>query len=578
MNLTSKQKQVIAFSGLGVVVACPGSGKTETLVKRIEREIDEQESSLTGIAVLSFTNVGVDEISRRLNDDGYFISYPNCLETIDGFCFRYLVSPFLYLFTGHKEPVHILEVLEENCDFPFCWTRERFRHNCSLEQLVVHFPNQNDKNFVFTSTGKIFNECKAKTGTPCCESFRRKLFNRNVVSYQDLTVIAIQILKMYPSICDALRSRFVSFFIDEAQDSSSLQMELLSLLRGDKTKSFLYFGDYDQSIYQFRGADPEEFEKLIQSDKWAKLVLDDNFRCSQKICDAVYRFSHYSSPNHATGESRSFPLKPIALQNKTFSEAQSFFLDLLAENGIPKEKSCIVFRDKNDAILQSETQGFDGKNSPFSSGSLGLLIANAHLFYQQHDISKAMKVAEKVLALLLGSSGDIRAYKKDYIFANGTREWIRLCVIIVKDTPDFGIALSKWCESVIKILSEKIGVSKNEQDLGVKKKMRGFHELGNQLVSSFAQPLQTVPRLFYSTIHGVKGQSYDAVLLYMKKGNATLSFSLLCSKKYTDENVRLGYVAMTRAKKILVIASDAGIPDKTIFDNWTIEGQRVRRY
>jgi len=99
-ELTDEQKDFIKAEGNVVLCACPGSGKTFVVAKKMLQYIQRWNRSHQGVAVLSFTNVASDEIenqTKELMPDGFKIEYPHFVGTIDSFINKYILLRFGYL-------------------------------------------------------------------------------------------------------------------------------------------------------------------------------------------------------------------------------------------------------------------------------------------------------------------------------------------------------------------------------------------------------------------------------------------------------------------------------------------------
>lgn len=93
--------------GKVIVKACPGSGKTLCVSERIIRFINEHEDNQSGLAILSFTNVAIDEISERYEKEtNEKIVYPHFIGTIDSFINKYIFLPFGHLVMNCKKKTH----------------------------------------------------------------------------------------------------------------------------------------------------------------------------------------------------------------------------------------------------------------------------------------------------------------------------------------------------------------------------------------------------------------------------------------------------------------------------------------
>lgn len=88
----------------------------------------------------------------------------------------------------------------------------------------------------------------------------------------------------------AIAERFPIIIVDEVQDTSENQMAVFDLLSESGIKSMSLVGDPDQSIYEWRNANPECFNQKLEDSRWKTIELTGNFRSSQKLCNVTSFF------------------------------------------------------------------------------------------------------------------------------------------------------------------------------------------------------------------------------------------------------------------------------------------------
>ena len=138
------------------------------------------------------------------------------------------------------------------------------------------------------------------------------VLQRNCVTYDDAMAISIIILKKYPKIIKLLAKRFPLIIIDEAQDTSKNQMELIEQFEANES-TIIIVGDSDQAIYEWRKATPEIFVNKYNNSNYNKIEFLENHRSSQNICNATYKFSTLSKTAIAVGEFKDYNEKPIII-------------------------------------------------------------------------------------------------------------------------------------------------------------------------------------------------------------------------------------------------------------------------
>ena len=160
----------------------------------------------------------------------------------------------------------------------------------------------------------------------------------------------MRILRKYPQIASVLAHRFPVIIVDEAQDTSREQMEILDVLSTAGTQTVILVGDSDQAIYEWRDATPEYFVKKMNDVTWTTQQLTANFRSSQHICNATALFSsklYQSKAATAMGRDADNIHKPVLIQfaeGRTKEDIRAKFKSLCTE-------CCIQYDCDNVAIL-----------------------------------------------------------------------------------------------------------------------------------------------------------------------------------------------------------------------------------
>lgn len=291
---TEKQNQVIHDkAGLFTVRACPGSGKTFTVAARLNHLLSDKTFKHQGIATISFTNVAWEEIQNYLTDEyglSSSLGYPHFLGTIDRFINTYIFLPFGNLVMDcterptlsgpphdNHEPIgNWLYWKNANCNQKKCRLSD-FSYNQSDE--LIHLRNQN-----------MGENCPHNTNRPCIQN--KKIFNTSGYATQaDANYFALKILNDFPQIATALAIRFPIIMVDEAQDTSRIQMMILDKLIDHGVEEMMLVGDPDQAIFEWRDAEPQLFQDKCIAWRDNSVELSDNWRSTQRICDFASKIS-----------------------------------------------------------------------------------------------------------------------------------------------------------------------------------------------------------------------------------------------------------------------------------------------
>lgn len=432
----------------------------------------------------------------------------------------------------------------------FFWKKECYSNRCDPNDFYIDTEN----NVYDTKRG--FANCPF-TKRPPCVRFKASTYSKGYATYKDALVIAISILEKHPNICRLITDRFPCFIIDEAQDTSADQMKLLNLLFDNGVEEAMLIGDPDQAIYEWRDADPSVFLNIYNCGNWNAIELNENFRCSQHICNATKIFSSLSDTSIAIGETKDCSAKPIIIKYKKDNKKDltRSYLDLC-------RKKNINITPKNVAVLVRGHSGLTGRDysriNELWQTSITLLLAQATFYKGIQNVEKAASVIEKALYHVIF---DNQANAVDYFQIQkiySIKEWRDLIFKLCISLPDSTVPLRVWkieIDSVIdNFISDYNIKCKNKREIKTKsrvqdKNLKDF--MGRPLNVFFADGYSE--EYLNTTIHAVKGCTFDAVMLIINT-HGKLTSNMLNKKEIDSEEIRTFYVAATRAKKLFVLA------------------------
>lgn len=559
-NFTDEQKLFLKAEGNIVVKACPGSGKTYTVAHKLLTYVNTWSNYHQGVAVLSFTNVASKEIFEKTNSISNClgaIQYPHFIGTVDSFINEFIVLRYGYLYTAGRVRPQIS--LSDNWKMPYRY----WRSECHQKGCIDHI-----EDFHYEVDGTLY---KGKQMVTCalgkakalpCQQYKSMLAKKNVVFQNETALIAYELLNKYPIIASAIVERFPVIIMDEAQDTSITQMALFDLLSKAGLKSLFLVGDPDQAIYEWRNANPECFiEKIKDKSKWKTIKLTGNFRSSQNICNATTFFSpslRGDSVNIAIGDWKAETQKPILLlTNKNSCEDNiiSYFLQ--------KCKSMnITINSRNVAILSRGRINIDTDISGLWKSKEIESFAKAAYEWNKGSRKKSYQItSEASFSMIFDDALDEYQMSQKIYTLTDEDTWKAYIIDILSSLPNIELGINEWVKIFSKCFCDitqqyHFNLAANKDpELYFKIKVR------DKKVPNFKEiPL----RMFFekrtegiytrSSIHGVKGETYDAVLIIIKSrtGN-TLTPKFLMEGNIDSELMRVAYVAMTRSRRLLMI-------------------------
>ena len=290
-SFTKSQSEAIRHQdGPLLVLAGPGSGKTTVVTKRVQYLVQDCHISPSSILVITFTKAAATEMKERFlrlmeQSEEKPQGYGNVLfGTFHAVFFNIL--KLSYGFTAAN-------ILREE-------TRYQYMKEI-VDRLKLEIDDENE--FISGVLGEISlikNErisLEHYFSKNCAEDIFRKIFasyeqrkrNARLIDFDDMLSYTWELLTKRPDILEAWKKKFRYILVDEFQDINRLQYDILRLLAQPENNLFIV-GDDDQSIYRFRGAKPEimlNFQKDFPTAD--RVLLNDNFRSTRQIVNAAGR-------------------------------------------------------------------------------------------------------------------------------------------------------------------------------------------------------------------------------------------------------------------------------------------------
>jgi DNA helicase-2/ATP-dependent DNA helicase PcrA len=283
MNLNDKQKQCIEhIEGPLLVLAGAGSGKTKVVIERICRLIQLGVPSSEIVAV-TFTNKAASEMSQRikLNSDQIVLT---C--TFHSLCARILRESIHFL--GYKNSFSIFDQQDsENCLKLCLKNRNIDEEKISAKDLKSKISSlKNDLIFPEDLLLQQFDK-SLSFFIDLYTDYQMKLKDFNALDFDDLLLLSVELFKKHPDVLAVYQNRWQFLLVDEYQDTNKAQYLLIKLLSACHHNIFAV-GDPDQSIYSFRGANISNILNFEKDFPAAKLVtLDQNYRSTKRILQSA---------------------------------------------------------------------------------------------------------------------------------------------------------------------------------------------------------------------------------------------------------------------------------------------------
>lgn len=600
VKLNKNQAQAVAhIDGPCMVLAGPGSGKTRIISQRIVSMVLDHDIPPTRILAISFTKASSLEMKKRTlaygKDDrlnkvsfGTFhssffrilrryagVSLEDLLLDLDRF--KLVRSILKYLKISNYNDDDVLDLLNEI--------------SLVKNELVDYrdYDSQSFEQEIFQKAYRLYEDEKKRHGK---------------IDFDDMLIQAYDLLNNDPAILSIVRQVFKYILIDEFQDINRVQFELIRLIAGQENNLFVV-GDEDQSIYGFRGARPDfmlEFDQYFPSAR--HILLDTNYRSSKDIVDLSLGLIKKNKKRHPK-DLKAFSKDPARISyiypKDTDDEARlvadQIFDRVGSQKGADYGDFAVIYRTNRQA--RAFVDAFMDKRIPF-------ILKDAPKTIYDHWVSLDI-IAYLRIAMEIGSGGDwARVINKPFRYiskkslakAEASMDFLD-CLLNDEDIKDFQ---KKNLEDLyidlnyVRGLSPQYGISYIRTTLDYDRYILDYcHERrikSQQIVEildeleAAASPYRTILDFFkhidqvreevkknadktagsslatsadkgvvLTTMHSSKGLEFDNVYI-VGVNEGIVPYQLGDDSKLDiEEERRLLYVAITRAKRFLFISS-----------------------
>lgn len=606
MTLTPSQKDAVeALHGPICVISCPGSGKTTVTVIRLANLMVKGGVSPQQILALTFSKASAKDMNDRFKS--LFPSLANHVKfaTIHSFAFHIIrhfeqISGTRYEFidtpnqmTHSKRQLLASIYLEKSERYLSDDEYETITGQISLLKNLMIEPHQ-------TKEIKKYVENEVELFIQVYKAYEQKKEANFFLDYDDLLTTAYQILIHRDELRTFYQQRYTHIQIDEAQDTSKIQYELIKLLATPRNNLFLV-GDDDQSIYAFRGAYPKQLLDFKQTFKDAQIIyLTENFRSSQNIVEMSSTFISHIHDRYPKEIKTPNPPSSVPVLHHFQTEKEQFTYLMEQLKAIDDlNEVAILYRQNVSAIsliemLERHQLPFklqEGKLTFFTHLIVKDVVAFFHLTLNPRD-AEAFKRIAKILYLSASVIQQTLAQSEspylDYLtrqvafktaFQRDKIRQFKLNLPKLKDLPpkrgihfildtlDYESYLTK--RGFIKDEKERVytqGLAVIETLKSIASETGDIHEFLNRLSHlyqlSHQSSQQMMPAINLLTFHASKGLEFNTVFLVdcmdgITPSSSALNQHLLHEEEEFEEERRLFYVAMTRARHQLQILSVA---------------------
>ena len=286
-SLNKEQKEAVLYNeGPLLIIAGAGSGKTRVITYKVAYLI-ENGVLPENILAITFTNKAANEMKERVANILGESSKKIFISTFHKFCGR-ILRVFIesigynrnFTIYDTDDQKKILTKIIKELGFDDKKVKAR-----AVANRISYCKNHDISIDEFKKSAKSDME---KIYVRCFEVYDKKMFENNAIDFDDMLLLTVKILKENEKIRQQLSNQFKYILVDEYQDTNMVQFEIIKLLTLDGSNKLTVVGDDDQSIYKFRGADIRnilEFENVFENAKVVKLT--QNYRSTNNILNVA---------------------------------------------------------------------------------------------------------------------------------------------------------------------------------------------------------------------------------------------------------------------------------------------------
>lgn len=587
-----QQEAVRTTEGPLLVLAGAGSGKTKVLTTRIAYLIKEKEVDPSQILAITFTNKAAKEMRERLIP--IFGSKIYEMQICTFHAFGLFIMRENYEILGFQKNFTILDsddsltiikkIIKDMGLDPKEYNSKAVRNKISSAKNALLEPREYEK-FAMT-------EFEEKV-VLIYEKYQKKLSSNNSLDFDDLLMLPISLFKKYPLILQRYQERYHYVLVDEYQDTNEAQY-LLTKYMSAKYKNICVVGDESQAIYSWRGANYRNilnFEKDYDNTKI--ILLEENYRSTQTILDAandvIKNNKQRKEKNLWTENEKGIQIKYQRLENE---KEEAFYvmtqIESLIDSGIDYSKIAVLYRTNAQSrtmedVLLKENIPYKvvGSFYFYNRKEIKDLISYLKLLYNPSDdvsLMRIINVPKRGIGLKtienLGNYANMYGKSMYDSITSGKELLFKQMLEQLKKNSE-SLSLTELIDQVLKQTGMKEELEKEDsiesevrlENLEEFKSITKSFEEKNGIVSleEFLAEISLVSDIeehkgnnnavTLMTVHSAKGLEFEYVFLIgMEEGIFPHNNSLMDPEQLEEER-RLCYVAITRAKQNLWITN-----------------------
>ena len=591
-SLNDRQKEaVVNTDGPMLILAGAGSGKTKVLTTKVAYLIEEKNIDPNNILAITFTNKAAKEMKERIfkleGNSAFYIQ----ISTFHSFGLKILKENCELL--GYEKNFTILDSDDSLSIIKKIMKELNIDANKYNPKAIKNVISNNKNEIIDPEKYSLYvNTDFDEIALEVYRKYEKSLKINNAVDFDDLLILPLKLFNNNPGVLQKYQEKYKYVFIDEYQDTNEPQY-ILSKMISAKYKNITVVGDADQAIFTWRGANYKNILNFEKDYKDAKVVLlEENYRSTKTILNAA---------NNVIKNNKVRKEKNLWTQNeegskityyKAFDEKdESNYvvneIKKLMEKGVNPKDICVLYRANaqsrtvEEAFLTSNiSYNIVGSYAFYNRKEIKDLIAYLKLIYNNKDDVSLLRVinypkrgiGNKAIENLAIKSNVLDKSLYEVIDSGKELDFKNMVEEIKKE--ESHLTLTELIDMVLdksgmkksledeKSIEADIRLENLEEFKSIAKAMEinegivSLEELLDKLalVSDVSeQKNDNEDKVTLMTMHAVKGLEYDYVFVVGVEEGLFPHSNSLESNDELEEERRLCYVAITRAKKKLYL-------------------------
>lgn len=559
---SDQQKAVIATEGPVLILAGAGSGKTRVLTYKVAYLIFEKHIDPMRILMVTFTNKAAGEMKERIKK--LLASHTKT------------ISDMPLMGTFHSLCAKILRHDGHNIGIPINFTIYDEQDQLDVIKDVMKEADISVKDFkphaILTTISEAKNELIGPLEYPQFARgffqetvarvyllYQKKLMENYALDFDDLLAKTVLLFEKCPEVLGAYQEQFLYILVDEYQDTNHAQYMLTTML-SKRHKNITVVGDASQSIYKFRGADFRNITNFKHDFKGVKeFHLEQNYRSSQNILDAATNVisKNTSHPILKLWTDKTGGDQIVLYEARTEHDEASFILTTLLQGNRPYTDFAILYRTNAQSRVLEEA---------FLRAGVPYTLVGGIRFYDRKEIKDVLAYLK-----ILANPKDTVSYKrieklgvgrlkKFLTFADTVKTDKKLIAFSTLELMDKVLDTTKYLELYDANVEEEAMRLENIKELRsvatefpVLSEFLETVSLLEEKYSKKTQEKQNRNAVTMMTLHAAKGLEFPIVYIVgMEEGLFPHSRALM-DREELEEERRLCYVGVTRAKERLYL-------------------------